>query len=215
LFGCGVNPFNETVLLMVLSFFNNNSEFNPEKPLPPLHLWNPEFCGDIDIKIDSQGQWFHEGTPIRRQKLVDLYSTILKREGDQYYLVTPHEKCRITVELAPFLITEWDVMAQGTPSQIIKLKTQQGYWFDIDREHGIWIQKYNDSEYPLVHIRSQLNGILTRNVHYQLAELVQSNEVSLNNNVTVFDDPNHLFEPNPGTLGLLSHQQFFPLLSEG
>ena len=74
-----------------------------EKSLPPVHKWNPEFCGDIDMVIKRDGTWFHEGTPIGRARLVRLFSTVLKREGDEFFLVTPVEKMRITVEDAPFV----------------------------------------------------------------------------------------------------------------
>ena len=76
------------------------------KKLPPIHLWNPDFCGDIDMEIKRNGQWFYMGTPIGRAPLVKLFSSVMRREDDDcYYLVTPVEKVRIRVEDAPFLIT--------------------------------------------------------------------------------------------------------------
>src|SRR5215217_8453910 len=74
--------------------------------LPPVHLWNPDFCGDIDMRIASDGTWFYMGTPIGRPALVRLFSTILKREGDKHFLVTPVEKVGIRVDDAPFLAVE-------------------------------------------------------------------------------------------------------------
>jgi len=68
-----------------------------ERGLPPVHLWNPPFCGDLDMRIARDGTWFYEGTPIGRPALVRLFSTILKREGDKFFLVTPVEKVGITV----------------------------------------------------------------------------------------------------------------------
>ena len=76
------------------------------KGLPPVHLWNPPFCGDLDIRIASDGTWFYMGTPIGRPALVRLFSTILKREGDKHFLVTPVEKVGIRVDDAPFLAVE-------------------------------------------------------------------------------------------------------------
>ena len=76
------------------------------KGLPPVHLWNPPFCGDLDMRIAADGTWFYLGTPIGRPALVKLFSTILKREDEKYFLVTPVEKVGITVEDAPFLAVE-------------------------------------------------------------------------------------------------------------
>jgi len=73
------------------------------KGLPPVHLWNPPFCGDLDMRIASDGTWFYMGTPIGRPALVRLFSTILKRENGKHFLVTPVEKVGIRVDDAPFL----------------------------------------------------------------------------------------------------------------
>ena len=71
--------------------------------LPPVHLWNPPYCGDIDMRIAGDGTWFYQKTPIGRAALVKLFASVLKREGDKYFLVTPVEKCGIAVDDAPFL----------------------------------------------------------------------------------------------------------------
>ncbi|HEY0223369.1 MAG TPA: DUF1285 domain-containing protein, partial [Pseudolabrys sp.] len=76
---------------------------------PPVHLWNPPFCGDIDMRIASDGTWFYQKTPIGRPALVKLFASVLKREGDKYFLVTPVEKVGIVVEDAPFLAVEMKV----------------------------------------------------------------------------------------------------------
>ncbi|MFN7265793.1 MAG: DUF1285 domain-containing protein, partial [Phenylobacterium sp.] len=80
----------------------------PGRGLPPVHLWNPAHCGDIDIVIKRNGQWFHEGTPIGREALVRLFSTVLRKDPDGFHLVTPVEKMRITVEDAPFIAVRVD-----------------------------------------------------------------------------------------------------------
>src|SRR3954452_3782495 len=76
------------------------------KGLPPVHLWNPPFCGDLDMRIAGDGTWFYNGTPIGRPALVRLFSTILRKDEDRYVLVTPVEKVGIKVEDAPFLAVE-------------------------------------------------------------------------------------------------------------
>src|SRR6202171_6663932 len=89
------------------------------KGLPPVERWNPPFCGDIDMRIASDGTWFYQKTPIGRAALVKLFASVLKREGDDYFLVTPVEKCGITVDEAPFLAVELkleDVDATTAPA---------------------------------------------------------------------------------------------------
>ncbi len=76
---------------------------------PPVHLWDPPYCGEIDMRIAADGTWFYQKTPIGRLALVKLFASVLKREGDRYFLVTPVEKCGITVDDAPFLATQMQV----------------------------------------------------------------------------------------------------------
>src|SRR3954468_2592533 len=83
------------------------------RKLPPVEKWNPAHCGTIDIRIARDGTWFHQGAPIRRPELVRLFSTILRKEADAYYLVTPAEKMRIQVDDAPFLAVLLDVQGSG------------------------------------------------------------------------------------------------------
>src|SRR3982751_5884734 len=79
-----------------------------KRGLPPVHLWHPAHCGDIDIVIKKNGLWFHEGTPIGREALVRLFSTVLRKDPDGFHLVTPVEKMKITVEDAPFIAVRVD-----------------------------------------------------------------------------------------------------------
>ncbi len=81
--------------------------------LPPVHLWNPPFCGDLDMRIARDGTWFYLGTPIGGTELVRLFSSILKKEGDRYFLVTPVEKVGITVEDAPFVAVDFEATGDG------------------------------------------------------------------------------------------------------
>ena len=89
--------------------FDTLTQLQQNKRLPPLHLWQPERSGEIDIRIDREGRWYHEGTLIERQPLVDLFATILRLETNGYYLVTPVEKMKILVEEVPFIAVDLDV----------------------------------------------------------------------------------------------------------
>src|SRR5467141_393351 len=96
----------------------NAANAGPAKGLPPVHLWNPPFCGDLDMRIASDGTWFYLKTPIGRPALVKLFASVLKREGEKYFLVTPVEKCGIVVDDAPFLAVELKV-EQGRLGQVL------------------------------------------------------------------------------------------------
>lgn len=141
-----------------------------EKKLPPIHLWNPEFCGDIDMEIKRNGQWFYMGTPIGRPALVKLFSSVMRREDDDaYYLVTPVEKVRIRVEDAPFLITLVERIERNG-SLFLQLTTQTGDVVIAGEEHPIWLEYHEDEPHPCVHIRDRLHALIGRNAYYQLIE---------------------------------------------
>ena len=99
--------------------FETLTNLQRSKRLPPLHLWQPEHEGVIDIRIDREGAWYHEGVRIQRQPLVDLFATILRREGDDYFLVTPAEKMKIEVEEAP--VAPASPAGGGTPAKFSTL----------------------------------------------------------------------------------------------
>lgn len=143
--------------------------------LPPLHLWNPPFCGDIDMEIRRNGQWFHEGAPIQRAPLVKLFSSVLRREDDDaYYLVTPVEKVRIRVEDAPFLATQVErVEREG--QVYLQFTTQTGDVVVAGEEHPIRLayhdEGHGDEPSPYVHVRDRLEALIHRNVYYELVRL--------------------------------------------
>src|SRR5438105_10953949 len=106
------------------------------KGLPPVHLWNPPFCGDLDMRIASDGTWFYQGTPIGRPALVRLFSTILKREDGKHFLVTPVEKVGIRVEDAPFLAVEM-LIEQDERGRSLRFRTNVDDCVTCDRAHRL------------------------------------------------------------------------------
>lgn len=142
---------------------------------PPVDQWDPPFCGDIDIRITSDGQWFHEGSPFTRPALVRLFSNILRREksGD-YCLVTPQEKVRIQVDDVPFVIVRWAWQSQSSVP-VLTLTTQVGDEVEVGPAHPITLRdaldEPEDSDpLPYVQVRSGLLARLGRNVFYQLID---------------------------------------------
>ena len=138
----------------------------------PVHLWDPPFCGDIDMVIRRDGTWVHEGNAIRRPAMVELFASVLKKEGDDYFLVTPVEKVGIRVEDCPFLVIEMDVLGNGT-DQALHFTTNTGERITADTEHALRITTDPETgePHPTLHIRSGLRGLLVRSVFYRLVEL--------------------------------------------
>jgi uncharacterized protein len=141
---------------------------------PPVHLWNPPFCGDIDMRIARDGTWFYLGTPIGRAPLVKLFSSILKREGDAYFLVTPVEKVGIKVDDAPLLAIDFDVTGHG-PDQSLTFTTKTEDTATLGPDHPLRVDRdpKTGEPSPYVLIRSNLWALIDRKSFYRLVELGQ------------------------------------------
>lgn len=141
--------------------------------LPPVDSWNPDFCGDINMVIKRDGRWFYEGSPIGRASLVALFSSVLKKEDEDYFLVTPVEKVGIQVEDVPFIITNWQI-----ENDILRLTTQTGDEFNVDATHPIELRHdplaQDNVTVPYVNVRRNLWGRLHQNVYYQLIDIAQT-----------------------------------------
>ena len=144
-----------------------------EKGLPPVHLWEPDYCGDIGMKIARDGQWYYDNSPIGRKKLVRLFSTILRHDKDgEHYLVTPVEKIRVEVEDAPFVATLMQVSGAGQ-EQILRFETNVGDFAEAGPEHPMRfeIDAATGEPSPYVHVRARLEALIARSVFYDLVEL--------------------------------------------
>jgi hypothetical protein len=141
------------------------------KGLPPLHLWNPPFCGDIDMRIAADGVWYYMGTPIGRPALVRLFSTILKREDGKHFLVTPVEKVGIRVDDAPFLAVEM-IKEQSEADHRLRFRTNVDDWVDCDSAHRLRFEASGEGGLtPYLHVRSDLWAKVTRALYYDLVDI--------------------------------------------
>jgi hypothetical protein len=140
--------------------------------LPPVHLWNPPFCGDLDMRIATDGTWFYLGTPIGRLALVKLFASVLKREGNKHFLVTPVEKCGIIVDDAPFLAVEM-LDEQGQQGRVLHFRTNVDDWVACGPEHGLRFvtDPATQGLKPYLHVRRDLWAKVARAVFYDLVEL--------------------------------------------
>ena len=162
------------------------------KGLPPVHLWNPPFCGDLDIRIARDGTWFYLGTPIGRFELVKLFSSILKKEDGKFYLVTPVEKVGITVDDAPFVAVDF-TRSEQDGRQILTFETHVGDKTVAGPDNPIRVER--DAETgepsPYVHVRAGLEALIDRKSFYRLVELGDHHD---------------------GWFGLWSGGEFFPII---
>ncbi|MDZ4373599.1 MAG: DUF1285 domain-containing protein [Phenylobacterium sp.] len=135
--------------------------------LPPVHLWNPDRSGEIDIVIKTDGRWIHEGSVIGREALVRLFSTVLRKDPDGYWLVTPVEKLRITVEDAPFVAVRVD-----RAGETLRFETNVGDVVEAGPDHPVRVEIAADGEpRPYLHVRRGLEALISRSVFYELVEM--------------------------------------------
>ncbi|HAT07895.1 MAG TPA: DUF1285 domain-containing protein [Rhodobiaceae bacterium] len=146
-----------------------------EHGLPPVHLWEPDYCGDIGMKIARDGQWYYDNSPIGRKKLVRLFSTILRHDSDgEYYLVTPVEKIRVDVEDVPFIATLMTVSGKGR-TQVLRFETNVGDFTEAGSDHALRfeIDAASGEPSPYIHVRARLEALIARAVFYDLVELAE------------------------------------------
>ena len=143
---------------------------------PPVEQWNPPLSGDMDLRIARDGAWYHQGRAIQRKRLVQLFASILRRDDDgDYYLVTPVEKWRIEVEVAPFVAIFLDVTGAGR-QQLLRFQTNVNEAVDAGPEHDIRMAGDRDRPLPFVHVRGRLQALISRSVFLELAEYAEPGE---------------------------------------
>ncbi|MFT3931343.1 MAG: DUF1285 domain-containing protein [Spongiibacteraceae bacterium] len=157
---------------------------------PPLEKWHPAFSGDIDIHIDSRGDWYHEGTPIKRQPLINLFASIMRREDDGfYYLVTPVEKWRIRVDDTPLLAVDMEVVEPGAQQRVIfRLNTDE--LVPLDSAIDLRIENADAQPHPILVLDRGLSARLTTALFYRLVDIAVERS---------------------GELGIHSHNRWFSL----
>ncbi|WP_313476590.1 DUF1285 domain-containing protein [Stutzerimonas kunmingensis] len=149
-----------------------------KKGSPPVHLWNPPFCGDLDMRIARDGTWHYQGSPIGRPAMVRLFSTVIRRDGDDYFLVTPVEKVGIQVEDAPFVAVRLEVSGEGE-TQSLRFITNVEDEVEAGEEHPLRVvtDPQTQEPAPYVHVRANLEALIHRNVFYELVELAVPGKV--------------------------------------
>lgn len=146
------------------------------RPPPPLAQWNPSHCGDIGMEIREDGSWWHQGAPIKRQELVRLFASILRREEDgEFYLVTPVEKVIVRVALHPLRVIDAEPLQGYTPKTLI-LTLNTGGQVPLDARHPLALEP-RAANAAFVALDNGLTALFTRAAWYRLAELADGNGV--------------------------------------
>jgi hypothetical protein len=155
------------------------------KGLPPVHLWNPPHCGEIDIRIRKDGLWMHEGSPIGREGLVRLFSSVLRKDPDGFHLVTPVEKMKITVEDAPFLAVRVDRAGEA-----LRFLTNVGDMVEAGPDHALRVAADPETgePAPYLHVRRGLEARLRRPVFYELVEMAEERDTPAGRQLAVFSN---------------------------
>jgi len=134
--------------------------------------WNPTHCGAVDIRIASDGTWYHEGSPFRREQLVKLFASVLRREDDgQYYLLTPAEKMRIQVDDAPFVAVQLEQLREPEPSLLFTTNLGEQVVADADHPIRVEFDPTSGEPRPYIHFRDNLDALINRSVYLELVEL--------------------------------------------
>jgi len=191
---------NDLVINMSLEKISaqlSNQGKGQSKKLPPIEDWNPPYCGEIDLQVKSNGDWFYGGTIFKRLSLVKLLASVLWREieneRDEYFLVTPVEKIKITVDDAPFVLTQW--AWQNENKSVMTVSTNLADEFILDKEHPIIL---NEAGELYVIVRRNLLAKVHRNVYYQWIDLAKEVETK-NGTELVFSSAEYEF-----SLGVIS-----------
>ena len=142
-----------------------------EDNYPPVHLWNPDLCEGVEMRIDREGNWYYQNSIIGRDKLKILFSRILKFENGNYYIVTPVEKVLVNVDIAPYMIIDYEV---DSNNEKIILKTNLDLSIPLDKDHMLELKSVGDENIPFVQVRDNIEGFISRSIYYSLIDIAVS-----------------------------------------
>ena len=162
--------FSDDKNLMSIAQYVKDVQQSHKRSIPPLDQWHPKHCGKMDLKIKANGEWWHEGQLIKRQSLLDLFSSVLWKENDRIYLKTPVEQIEIDVEDEPFLVHQVEYV-DVAGKMYLQLTTTNQDVIVIDDLHPIFMRDYQGESRPYVHVRFGLNALIQRAAFFHLVEL--------------------------------------------
>jgi len=159
--------FSDDKNLMNIAQYLKDVQQSHKRSIPPLEQWHPKHCGKMDLKIKANGEWWHEGQLVKRQALLDLFSKVLWKENDKFYLKTPVEQIEIEVEDEPLLVNQADQI-EIDGQRYLQLTTINQDVVIIDKEHPIFMREYEGELRPYGHVRFGMNALIQRQSFYHL-----------------------------------------------
>ena len=153
-----------------ISQYLKNAQSSHKRSIPPLDQWHPKHCGAMDLKVKANGEWWHEGQLIKRQSLIDLFSTVLWKDDEKFYLKTPVEQIEIEVEDEPLFVNSVEqIQLEGL--HYIQLSTTTQDVVIVDQEHPIFMREFDGELRPYVHVRFGINALIQRASFFHLVEM--------------------------------------------
>lgn len=143
-----------------------------DSPLPPVEKWDPDYCGQLDLVIKSDGGWMYGGTPFSRRRMQILFSRVIKKEGDEYYLVTPVEKLGIKVEWMPFTIIDFNIV-DNDGHTLVQFIDNCDNEILLNKESQVNFSQHDGQILPIVNVRRNLFASFSRSCYYRLIESAQ------------------------------------------
>ncbi|RZG70731.1 DUF1285 domain-containing protein [Acinetobacter wuhouensis] len=162
-------PVSDNKNLISITQYLKDVHSGHKRSIPPLAQWNPKHCGKMDLKVKANGEWWHEGQLIKRQALLDLFTKVLWKEDNKFYLKTPVEQIEIDVEDEPLLVNQVDQIELDGQTYLQVTTTNQDIVL-VDAEHPIFMREYQGELRPYVHIRFGINALIQRNAFFHLIE---------------------------------------------
>ncbi|WP_180115921.1 DUF1285 domain-containing protein [Acinetobacter sp. YH12140] len=156
--------------LMNIAQYLKDGQSGHKRSIPPLDQWHPKHCGAMDLKVLANGEWWHDGQLIKRQALIDLFSTVLWKEDGKFYLKTPVEQIEIQVEDEPLFVNQVDMLELENKRYIQFTTTTQDV-IVVDDEHPIFMREYQGELRPYVHVRFGINALIQRAAFFHLVEM--------------------------------------------
>ncbi|OTG76243.1 hypothetical protein B9T26_03890 [Acinetobacter sp. ANC 4169] len=158
--------------LMGIAQYLKDAQTGHKRSIPPLEQWHPKHCGAMDLKVKANGEWWHEGQLIKRQAMIDLFSSVLWKEEGKFYLKTPVEQIEIEVEDEPLFVNQVDrVEIDG--KRYIQLTTTTQDIVIMDQSHPVFMREYASELRPYVHVRFGINALIQRSAFFHLIEMGQ------------------------------------------
>tara|TARA_B100000575_G_scaffold291578_1_gene297862 strand:+ start:1114 stop:1644 length:531 start_codon:yes stop_codon:yes gene_type:complete len=149
-----------------MTISNIKKQLEGVSQFPPVEKWNPDLCIGQKITINREGEWFYNNSIIKNKKLINLFSTVLRKDNDEYFLVTPFEKVEVQAEIAPYKIIDYKI-----ENNLVTLFTNLNFNFVLNSKNTSRLIKIDKTSIPVVNVRNNIEGFFERNIYYKLIDI--------------------------------------------